>query len=186
MNGCCFFLRRGAVLSLLVSLALTTTPIWAQSGSRTRGGTAAPQAPFEVRFWNWLVRSNYRQWSPPAGKEAGKFYPGESPHGAFLRMYLNPTAAAHADTLPDGSIIVKENYDKSQRLVAVTVMYRSKGYNRAHGDWWWGKFTPDGKAATMAMPNSNRVMKLVGKPKGCIECHSGSDGDDYAFLNDKS
>ncbi len=153
----------------------------AQSGSRTRGGASVP---FEVRFWNWLTQVQYRKWAVPAGKDRNELYPGESPHGALLRVYLNETAAAHPKELPPGSIIVKENYSKDRQLKAVTVMYRSKGFDPQHRDWWYGKYMPNGQIATMKMEGSGRVMKLAGSVQSCVKCHSSADGDDYAFFND--
>ena len=33
--------------------------------------------------------------------------------------------------------------------MAVTVMYRTKGYNPEGGDWYWAKYNPDGTIAQM-------------------------------------
>jgi hypothetical protein len=63
-------------------------------------------------------------------------------------------------------------------LMAVTVMYRAKGYDPEHNDWYYAKYNPNG---TVAMKGD---MKLVGKPKGCIACHAGADGNDFTFAND--
>ena len=96
------------------------------SGSGTRGIAAET---FEQKFWNYLVRSKYRNWAPVPGK-SDKMYEGESPHGAYLKMYLNRTAAGSPSDLPTGSIVIKENYGKDQRtLMAVTVMYKNNGYS---------------------------------------------------------
>ena len=66
--------------------------------------------------------------------------------------------------------------------MAVTVMYRSTGYNTAAGDWYWVKYLPNGQVDTMETPKGR--MRLAGKVGGCIDCHSGADGGDYAFFND--
>ena len=153
----------------------------AQSGMRAPGHKADP---FEVRMWKWLSQADYRHWAAPAGQKAEEFYPGNSPHGAFLKTHLNRTAAASAKKLPTGSIIVKENFSKEKKLMIVTVMYQSKGYDPAHNDWWYAKYMPDGKVATMKMEGSDKVMKLTGKVQGCINCHEDAGGKDYAFFND--
>jgi len=168
-------------VAAMVALFVVTQRAEAQSGSRVPGQKADP---FEVRLWNWLLHANYRQWAAPAGEAAGKFYPGESPHGAFIKTHLNRTAAAHSKELPPGSVIVKDNYSEDKKLMAVTVMYKSKDYDQEHKDWWYAKYMPDGKVATMKMKGSDKVMKLAGKAKGCIMCHEGAAGEDYAFFND--
>lgn len=128
------------------------------------------------------MRQKYQNWAPVPG-QSDAAYPGESPHGAFLKMYLNRKAAGSPGNLPDGSIIIKENYEADGKtLAAITVMYRTKGYNQAAGDWYWVKYNPDGTVATA--PPEKGSARLSGKPKGCIECHGGAEGDDFAFFND--
>ena len=99
-------------------------------------------------------------------------------------MYLNRTAAGNPKDLPNGSIIIKENYGPDKKtLMAVTVMYRSKGYNPQAGDWYWAKYNPDGTIAKM--PPEKGSMKIAGKAKGCIMCHGETaEGNDFAFFND--
>ena len=41
--------------------------------------------------------------------------------------------------MPDGAIIVKENYTAKGELQANTVMYKKSGYNPEHNDWFWLK-----------------------------------------------
>ncbi|QDT95129.1 cytochrome P460 family protein [Gimesia aquarii] len=155
-----------------------------RGGSSTREGSNSRRGfqktrPFEDRFWNYLISQKYENWAPVPGKSDG-FSKGESPHGAFLKMYLNRTAAGNPKQLPNGSILVKENYGPDQKtLMAVTVMYRSNGYNPNGGDWYWAKYNPDG---TIARKGS---VKLAGKVQGCIACHGESaEGNDFAFFND--
>ena len=68
--------------------------------------------------------------------------------------------------------------------MAITAMYRSKGYNPEAGDWYWIKYNPDGTVAKA--PPEMRSMPLAGKPMGCIKCHGeGAAGNDFAFFNDE-
>ncbi len=152
------------------------------AGSGTRQSVMSGGESFEQKFWNYLVRSKYRNWAPVPGK-SDKMYEGESPHGAYLKMYLNRTAAGNVSDLPTGSIVIKENYGKDQRtLMAVTVMYKNNGYSPSTGDWYWVKYNPDG---TVASKNTDKgPMSLAGRVQGCIDCHDSADGDDYAFFND--
>jgi len=153
------------------------------SGSSTRGTVSgAPQVgTFESKFWNYLVRSKYRNWAPVPGESDGA-YEGQSPHGAYLKMFLNRKAAGNASSLPNGSIVIKENYTAQQALAAITVMYKTAGYNAKGGDWYWVKYNPDGTVASK--PTESGSVRLAGRVKGCIECHSDAEGDDFVFFND--
>lgn len=145
-----------------------------QSGTNTQSETQS----FEVRFWNWLQAAQYRNWSPLPGQTAGT-YPGESPHGAHVKMYVNRTAITNPEQMPSGSAVVKENYgEDGETLMAITVMYRSEGYDPEHGDWYWVKYEPDGRVSRMD------GMAVAGRVQMCIDCHSGAEGGDYLFAND--
>jgi len=175
----------------VISLGLTLYSLApAQSdtrGSGTRGGGSAQsdrrerpalKRTFEQKFWNYLQAVKYENWAPLPGTPAG-FYPGEGPHGAFLKLYANRTAAGAADQLPYGSILIKKNYGPDRKtLMAVTVMYRVKDYNPGNRDWYWMKFEPNGQVSEMA------GMPLAGQVQMCADCHSGAAGDDLVFAND--
>jgi len=119
----------------------------------------------------YIIRNDpYQAWSMWPGKE--KLYKGTEPHGALLTTFVNNTASYSINkkkSLADGSIIVKENYTAEKIFVALTVMYKIKGYNPEGGDWFWVKYLPDGKVETS------------GKVKGCINCHSKQKDNDYIF-----
>lgn len=154
----------------------------AQSGSRGSGSRIV-EPTFESKFWDYLRKVQYENWAPGPGQGLD-FYPGKSPHGAHLKMYLNRVAAADPGKFPYGSIIVKENYDKDKKLAAITVMYRPvKGYDPDHNDWYWVKYNPDGTVART--PATEGSTPIAGKVKGCIDCHSSAKGGDYYFANDK-
>ena len=74
--------------------------------------------------------------------------------------------------MEDGSIIAKENYTAEKKFVALTVMYKIKGYNPTAGDWFWAKYNPDGTVAA------------AGRVKGCIDCHSAKKDNDYIFTGE--
>ena len=95
-------------------------------------------------------------------------YPGEDPHGALLTIRMNDAAFnAVGGTMPDGAIIVKENYSPAGDLGATTVMYKKSGYNPDHSDWFWVKELADG------------TIEKEGKVMGCQDCHV--DGTDYVW-----
>lgn len=114
---------------------------------------------------------DYRQWPMFPGKEA--LYKGQHPHGAYLTTYVSPAVLAAMqsknDQLPDGSIIVKENYSPEKELAAITVMYKRTGYNPEGGDWYWLKYAPD------------KTILAEGKVDGCINCHRAVQNNDWLF-----
>lgn len=191
----------GMVLTSLVLVGAGL--VWAQSGTRSSGSVgrgggypqgvaaqertttaqrsgarSAPQAPFEQRFWDYLQTVHYRNWAPLPG-ESADFYPGQSPHGKFLKLYVNRIAAGAPKELPDGSILIKENYGPdSKTLMAVTVMYRVKDYDPSNNDWYWVKYEADGTISQM------QGMPIAGKVGTCIDCHRGAGDADFVFTND--
>lgn len=102
---------------------------------------------------------------------------GQAPHGAFHKIFTNDIFCdelpIQSKTAPYGSIIVKENYSQDKILGALTVMVKVKDFNPKHNDWFWVKYSPDGKALS---PEN-------GKPEGCITCHSGKNDNDYIIVH---
>lgn len=168
----------GATLLLLFVGLNSRNAAFGQSG--TRGQAPVQKESFESRIWTYLGNVCYHQWSPAL--DNGDFQQSEAPHGALVKTYMNRVAAGNPKTLPNGSMIIKENFSPDKKLMAITVMYKTKDYNPEAGDWYWVKFDPKGNVAQMDTPRGK--MQIAGKAKGCIECHSGADGGDYAFFND--
>lgn len=114
--------------------------------------------------------------------EKGQFYAGTQPHGMLLTTYMNEVALeafnAKTGSMPDGAIIVKENYMPDSTLAAVTVMYKRSGYNADHNDWFFTKHLPSGVLDTM--PNG---MDMEGRLPGCQNCHVGMKANDYLFTS---
>jgi hypothetical protein len=129
-----------------------------------------------AKFWTYITETNpYLGWGYWPGHYG--IYPGQSPHGAFLKVYANPIAlkaAREGKPMPNGAILVKENYGKDKTtLMAVTPMYKVKGYNPQAGDWFWAKYGPKGE------------VMAAGKPKGCVTCHSVKKSADWIFTEAK-
>ena len=148
----------------------TLMSLVACAGYQPGGEKLPPTDAKEV--WSYITQTNpFKSWGHWPGYD--DIYPGKSPHGAYLKLYANPAAlkaAREGKPMPDGAIIVKENYGKDKTtLMAVTPMYRVKGYNPEGGDWFWGKYGPDG------------TVQAAGKPKGCIECHGVQKANDWLF-----
>jgi len=158
-------MRRGWIGWLLLLLI----GAGAGTGLAAEGKVLAPEGKAVVGYLTKTVE--YRSWPHWPGK--GSLYQGQHPHGAFLTTYVNPEAAkaisARAGTLPDGAMVVKENYSADKQLAAITVMYRVKGYNPEGGDWFYLKYAPDGS------------IDKEGKVAGCIGCHAAVRGNDWLF-----
>lgn len=93
--------------------------------------------------------------------------PGRAPHGPLHKVYVNDRALNSVrPPVQYGSIAVKENYDKAKELKAITVMYKVNGYNPKDGDWFWAKYTLDGKAGRFGLAAliSRFSLGLVTKP----------------------
>jgi hypothetical protein len=125
-------------------------------------------------LWDHMKKADYaKKWKMWPGTHA--LYPGKSPLGAFLTTYVNGPALkaieAKKGALPDGAIIAKQNFDKDKKYVALTVMYKVKGYDPEEGDWFWAKYSPAGKVET------------EGKISGCINCHSKARDNDFVFTS---
>ena len=57
-------------------------------------------------------------------------------------------------------------------IKAITVMYKVAGYNPDAGDWFWAKFSPEGKA------------DKFGKPNGCVGCHGTRAKNDFILVHE--
>ncbi len=121
-------------------------------------------------LWGYITTdSPYTGWSYFPGRKA--LYAGTVPHGALLTTYVNKgTRDALLNKtvpLPNGTIIVKENYSPAKELKAITVMYKVSGYDPRDGNWYWAKYTPGGEATA------------CGSVSLCITCHRGNKLSDY-------
>jgi hypothetical protein len=144
-----------------------------------------PQTPdeFFASFWKHLNKPEnpYKKWESLPGKKGLR--EGAAPHGEFVGTYANKTASGDPKALPYGSILVTENYDKDKRtLKDITVMYRSKGADAQHGDWYWLKYLPDGSIARTSEKEGKKP--IAGKVASCIDCHSKAAGKDLVYVND--
>ncbi len=125
-------------------------------------------------LWSHMHKAGYtRNWPMWPGKRA--LYQGQEPHGALLTTYVNHRALAAIDgkhgAMPEGAIVIKENYMPGRQLAAITVMYKVRNYNPEAGDWYWVKYKPDG------------AIEGEGKLPMCISCHSAREDNDYIYTD---
>lgn len=122
----------------LVAFAVFAVAIMLPAQKARMAPTSGPD------FWTYISKTHvYTNWKLWPGHEA--LHPGQSPHGAFIRSFVNPVALKAIDKqgkmMPEGAIIVKENYgDDKKTMVAITAMYKVKGYNPEAGDWFWAEY----------------------------------------------
>jgi hypothetical protein len=124
--------------------------------------------------WEHLQDRDYRgSWALWPGK--GELYSGGEPHGMLLTTYVNETARGVLEStdsvMPPGAILVKENFMPDSTLAAVTVMYKSQGYDPEHHDWWFMKRLADG------------TVEASGRVEGCQDCHGGAADNDYILTS---
>jgi hypothetical protein len=126
--------------------------------------------------------ADYEAWSLFAENEERMESASHAPGGMkmWVLAYRNDIVA-EAETqgtlpLPDGSIIVKENYpgEDAETPMALTVMAKQDG------EWFWLQSTPDGKV--MVDPEGN-PMAGTDVPM-CLTCHEGAEDNDFVYLHD--
>lgn len=122
-------------------------------------------------LWTLITKkSPYTKWAFFPDHKG--MQPGRAPHGPLHKVYVNKAGLkAKKAPYPYGAIVVKENFNKARKLVAITVMYKVKGYNPSAGDWFWVMYKPDG------------MVGKAGKPKGCVRCHGAVAKKDWVFVH---
>jgi hypothetical protein len=121
-------------------------------------------------LWTHLQQNQYATaWQHWPNREP--FYPGQEPHGALLRTYLNPVAYGALQrgdsVLPAGSIIVKESYTQGRELINITSMSKVSGFAPDASDWFWMATQPDGST------------EAAGRVAMCRDCHTA--GRDFVM-----
>jgi hypothetical protein len=156
--------------ALAVALVVVLAAGVSTAGKGNRGPSPEAQA-----FWDWVSQDNpYQGWGFWPGHDG--LYPGQSPHGKYLKLYANSIALKAAregkTTLPAGSILMKANYaEDKETLKSLTPMYKVEGYNPEAGDWFWAKYKPNGK------------VLASGKVESCIQCHRTREDEGWVFTS---
>ena len=122
--------------------------------------------------WNYITKvSPYTKWGFWPDHQG--MQPGRAPHGPLHKVYVNDRGL-NSSRLPVqyGALFVKENYSAEKKLEVITIMYKVYGYNPKDGDWFWAKYSLDGKA------------DKYGKPQGCIGCHGTRVSNDFVLVHE--
>ncbi len=136
------------------------------------GPASEMPGPDAAALWEYITKeSPYKDWG--FWDDHQDIQSGNSPHGPFHRVYVNETLLkADGAPVPYGAIQVKESFDSNKKPTALTVMYKVEGFNPESGDWFWARYTLDGKAGP------------AGKVQGCIGCHAVKEGNDYILVHE--
>ena len=131
-----------------------------------------PPEPSATALMEYLEEVDYREnWGLWPG--LGEKYSAREPHGALITTYLNPLALdalmGKKGTMPEGAIIVKENYTSDGKFEAHTVMYKKAWFNPDHNNWFWLKVLEDG------------TIKEEGRSESCLACHGQVEVNDYVW-----
>jgi len=160
----------GVALVLSVSIVFEGFVLAGMLGGRSRQTTTIQ--PTGAAIWSLLKQMDYsKKWRMWPAKTS--LYPGKEPHGALLTTYVNIPAfmaiAGKKGMLPNGSMVVMEDYSTDKKLSDITVMFKVQAYNPEAGDWFWAKYAPDGK------------IEAEGKVDTCIKCHGQNKDNDYVM-----
>lgn len=143
--------------------------------------TSRPQTPeeFYSSFWNHIVKKDvaYNTWKSISREKTDDGV--ENRHGSTSRTYANKVAADDTKTLPNGSILVREDYNDKGKRTSISVMYRVKDYDKDHGNWYWLTYAESG-----AIVRDDGKKAIAGKVTSCIDCHAKASGKDFVFSND--
>jgi len=161
----------GLFMSAAAIVAIACYP-----GEQQEAGTPSMSAALPdttaTSLWSHLEEAdytvNFHLWP-----DRGELYPGTEPHGMLLTTYLNDVAhdalSNKAGSMPEGAIVVKENYMPDSILAAVTVMYKVDDYNPDFGNWFFVKRLANG------------TVEASGRVPMCQACHSAQAANDYLF-----
>jgi hypothetical protein len=152
------------MIAFLISLIMATT---ACEVTKTEKPEVDAQA-------LWVHISNeetpYQDWSlwPGTGE-----YTEATTHASYVTTYVNEIAKEaileKRGTLPDGAIIVKENYKGDKTMAAIAVMKKVKGLDPEINDWYFAKYKPNGE-----VDKEEKISK-------CTNCHGAVRENDYIY-----
>ena len=162
---------RGIICLIIVCIILQGFAMAGMLGGRSKGpdtvGIPTGASLFE-QIKGMDYKHKFKIWPGKAS-----FSKGTESHGDLLTTYVNIPAfmaiAGKKGILPEGSMIVTEDYTPEKKLLDITVMYKARGYNPEAADWFWAKYTPDGKIIS------------EGKVDTCIKCHVTKKDNDFIF-----
>ncbi len=90
--------------------------------------------------------------------------------GAEAYRGIDPAGEGSNPTIPEGLILVKEQFDDMAAVTGHTVMVKGPaGLAPASADWWWG------------FADADKQLANTGQIDFCIDCHAARPSDDWLF-----
>jgi hypothetical protein len=180
----------GSALAVMGIGVLFSQSALAQGSGSSRSTPSRPARSqttkeFADSLWRFIVRpqSPYTKWDTLPAGTAERRSSEEQVHGPNPKVYVNPTALQDPAAPSHGSILVIEDYaDDGKTRNSISIMYRVKGADPDHFDWYWMRYFPNGSLATA--DSDGGAKPIVGKVKSCIDCHEKAGGKDLVFTND--
>ena len=166
-------LRRGILPPMLRSSAGWSGVLFVSLAVLGGCSSGNPAAPSPDRLWSSVTTL----------MSAGTALPGSlhRMYGARMADYYTVDRASRAAAqiaaggvarvrrFPRGSLLIKENFNRAQRLMTVTAMLKVPGYDATDRDW------------LMAAFNANGQPLAFGRVAACINCHAIVRRDDFVF-----
>ncbi len=173
----------------LATLALFATAGCASddddSGAGGAGGTgggmqmqtAEPSAESKAL---WAKIQGYSTWAKFTENQTP--VPSKSHMDMFVVTYHNDVVADAVTNntlpLPDGAILVKDNFASADAAMPMAVTVMSK----EGGEWYWLEATPDGKVVIDSMMDKGKPLEGKGVTM-CVGCHDGAKDNDQVFTH---
>jgi hypothetical protein len=163
---------RSTVVAMLTAVLIA--PACGDGDDTTEPDSGVPATGAAV--WTHLQQENYRQtWNLWPGTTEKYTSVHGGPDDVLLTTYVNSLAlgaiTSKPGSMPAGAIIVTENYMLDGELAAITTMYKVRGYDAQHNDWFWVMYTPSG------------AVDAEGRVAMCQNCHIAQASNDYIFLS---
>ncbi len=159
--------------------------LWASALSVALGGCSpmgsdgedtTPSSPTAAQLFTTVTQTDpYDQWAQFPDVQGT--VASAAPHGPMARIFINAQVEQALDSfpgaLPDGAIIVKENIGAgdSEKVEALTIMWKVADFDPANADWFWANITPEGQ------------VNAEGQVAGCLSCHSSARDNDFVFVH---
>ncbi len=156
-------MNKTAITALVITLAaLLAAP------SLAGGGLPGADA---KAIWNYITKTSpYKSWG--SWPDYSGLQRARSPHGPYNKVFVNGVGLSSTKApVKYGTMEVKVAQSKDGKVKDITVQYKVKGFNPSAGDWYWVKYSPQGKVAA------------AGKVGGCIRCHRAMAGNDYIMVH---
>ncbi len=114
-----------------------------------------------------LLLPGSRRFQP--GSRNADYYTIDGVNTTVFRYVRKQRSVVHCSHFPVGSVLIKENYNKQHKLVNITAMMKSPGYDAADHNWVMANYSPSGKVIAF------------GKIQACIDCHAIAAKTDFVF-----